>query len=249
MNALVQKAGRFVARGVSRSVLPAVQETIISVGFDDCPASAIETALPLMEAEGWRATIYVACGLCDTENHLGKHMSLSDVVEVHKRGHEIADHTFSHMSANDVDIDVYLQDIEKNQHTLEALGLPRSRHFAYPLGHLSPALKRAVSERFLTCRGVLTPLGPKQDANLLKATRVYSGERFQEALSQIEAAKQTPKWLNFFTHDVRENPSEFGCTPEEFQELVAAVKDSGLRVMTVADAYDAIQKQRVSNDI
>ena len=176
-------------------------------------------------------------------------MSLSDVVEVHKRGHEIADHTFSHMSANDVDIDVYLQDIEKNQHTLEALGLPRSRHFAYPLGHLSPALKRAVSERFLTCRGVLTPLGPKQDANLLKATRVYSGERFQEALSQIEAAKQTPKWLNFFTHDVRENPSEFGCTPEEFQEFVAAVKDSGLRVMTVADAYDAIQKQRVSNDI
>jgi len=96
MNALVQKAGRFVARGVSRSVLPAVQESIISVGFDDCPASAIETALPLMEAEGWRATIYVACGLCDSENHLGKHMSLSDVVEVHKRGHEIADHTFSH---------------------------------------------------------------------------------------------------------------------------------------------------------
>lgn len=249
MNALVQKASRFVARGVSRSVLPTVQESIISIGFDDCPASAIETALPMLEAEDWRATIYVACGLCDTVNHLGKHMSLSDVVEVHKRGHEIADHTFSHMSANDVNIDAYLEDIEKNQQTLEALGLPRSRHFAYPLGHMSPALKRDVSERFLTCRGVITPFGPKQDANLLRATRVYSGHRYQEALNQIEAAKHTPKWLNFFTHDVRENPSEFGCTPKEFQEFVTAVKDSGLRVMTVANAYDAIQKQGVSNDI
>ena len=151
MNQLVQKASRFIARGVSRSVLPALQESIISFGFDDCPSSAIETGLPFLEAEGWHATIYVACGLCDTENHLGKHMSLSDIVKIHERGHEIADHTFSHVSSNDVSTDEYLADIEKNQKTLEALGLPRSQHFAYPLGHVSPALKRQISERFFTC--------------------------------------------------------------------------------------------------
>ncbi len=249
MNELVHKASRFIARGVSRSILPALQESIISFGFDDCPSSAIETALPLLEAQGWRATIYVACGLCDTENHLGKHMSLSDVVNVHERGHEIADHTFSHISSNDVNIDAYLADIEKNQTTLEALGLPRSQHFAYPLGHVSPALKKQIGERFLTARGVLTSNQAEQDANLLKAARIYSGERFQAALEQIETAKQKPRWLNFFTHDVRENPSHFGCTPGEFQVIVTAVKSSGLRVMTVKDAYNTIQKEGVSNDL
>jgi len=198
----VYKAKRFIARGTSCSILPDLKESIISFGFDDCPLSPLQTALPLLEAEGWRATIYIACGLCDTENHF---------------------------------------DIEKNQDTLEGLGLPRSRHFAYPLGHVSPALKRAVSERFLTSRGVLSPTHPKQDSNLLKAARIYSGKSLQDALRQIELAKNTPIWLNFFTHDVRENPSQFGCTPSEFQTVVNAVKDSGLRVMTVDKAYRAIQ--------
>jgi len=237
----VYKAKRFIARGTSCSILPDLKESIISFGFDDCPLSPLQTALPLLEAEGWRATIYIACGLCDTENHLGKHMCLSDVVDVYERNHEIADHTFSHISANDLTIEEYLDDIEKNQDTLEGLGLPRSRHFAYPLGHVSPALKRAVSERFLTSRGVLSPTHPKQDSNLLKAARIYSGKSLQDALRQIELAKNTPIWLNFFTHDVRENPSQFGCTPSEFQTVVNAVKDSGLRVMTVDKAYRAIQ--------
>jgi len=244
MSELVYKASRFVSRGVSRSVLPELNESIVSFGFDDCPASAIETALPLLEAEGWRATIYVACGLCGTENHLGVHMSLDDVVDVHGRDHEIADHTFSHLSTNDVSTRAYLADVERNQTALQKLGLPRSRHFAYPFGHVSPSLKSALRRRFKTLRGVLTPTNTSQDANLLNAARVYSGDRFQSALKQIEIAKTKPQWLNLFTHDVRENPSEFGCTVEEFQTIVTAVRNSGLRVMTVDDAYRTIIKRR-----
>lgn len=244
MKEILHKTQRFIARGTSRSLLPELTTSIISFGFDDCPLSPIQTALPMLEAEDWRATIYVACGLCETDNHLGKHMSLSDVVDVHARNHEIADHTFSHLSSNDVTTEDYLADIEKNQKTLEGLGLPRSRHFAYPLGHVSPALKRAVGERFKTSRGVLTPTNPKQDTNLLKAVRVYSGQRLEQALEQIETAKTTPIWLNLFTHDVRENPSDFGCTPAEFQTIVKAVKASGLPVMTVDGAYRTIESIR-----
>jgi len=240
MSEALNKISRFLSRGVSRSVLPELSESIISFGFDDCPASAIETALPMLEAEGWRATVYVACGLCETENHLGRHMSLTDIVDVHKREHEIADHTFSHLSSHDVSTDEYVMDIEKNQKALKKLGLPRSRHFAYPYGHVSPSLKRALSKRFHTLRGVLSPSNSSQDANLLKAVRVYSGERLKAALQQIESAKTRPLWLNLFTHDVRQNPSNFGCTPEEFQSIVSAVKDSGLRVMTVDNAYRSI---------
>lgn len=240
MSQIIHKATRFLSRGVSRSVLPGLNESIISFGFDDCPASAIETALPMLEAEDWRATVYVACGLCETENHLGRHMSLSDIVDVHKRDHEIADHTFSHLSSNDATPDEYVRDIEQNQNALKRLGLPRSRHFAYPYGHVSPSLKRALRKRFQTLRGVLSPTNTSQDANLLNAVRVYSGERLEAAMQHIETAKTQPQWLNLFTHDVRQNPSDFGCTPEEFQSIIAAIKESGLRVMTVDNAYRSI---------
>ena len=244
MSELLFKASRLISRGVSRSILPDLDESIISFGFDDCPSSAIETALPMLEAEDWRATVYVACGLCETENHLGRHMSLADIVDVHERGHEIADHTYSHVSPDDVSVSGYVEDIDKNQKTLTDLGLPLSRHFAYPYGHVSPALKKALKNKFETLRGVKSPRNPKLDANLLNAARVYSGERLQAALEMIEASKTTPQWLNLFTHDVRDNPSDFGCTPEEFQTIVTAIKKAGLRVMTVDDAYCTLTKRR-----
>lgn len=243
MSEVLHKASRFLSRGVSRAILPELDASIISFGFDDCPASAIETALPILEAEGWRATIYVACALCGTENHLGIHMSFEDIIKVHERDHEIADHTFSHISSNDVSTRAYIADVERNQKALRKLGLPRSRHFAYPFGHVSPSLKKALRKRFKTLRGVLTPISTSQDANLLNAARVYSGEPIDSALRKIEIAKTKPQWLNFFTHDVRKNPSDFGCTPEEFETIVKAVRDSGIRVMTVDDAYRTIEKR------
>ena len=241
---LAYKASRFLSRGVSRSILPELGESIISFGFDDCPASAIETALPMLEAEGWRATIYVACGLCGIENHLGTHMSLEDIVAVHGRDHEIADHTFSHVSPNNLSTRAYMADIERNQKALKKLGLPGSRHFAYPFGHVSPSLKKSLRKRFKTSRGVMTAVNTTQDANLLNAARIFTGERYEAALRQIEIAKTKPQWLNLFTHDVRENPSEFGCTPDEFRTIVNAVQDSGIRVMTVDEAYRTIIKRR-----
>ncbi len=245
MSELVHKASRFISRGVSRALLPELNASIISFGFDDCPASAIETALPILEAEGWRATVYVSVGLCGTENHLGVHMKTEDILDVHEHGHEIADHTYSHISSNNVGTREYIADVERNQKALTKLGLPRSRHFAYPFGHVSPSLKQALGKQFHTLRGVLSPTHATQDANLLNAVRIYSGSRLQDALNQIERAKSKPIWLNLFTHDVRQNPSEFGCTPEEFQKIVKAVKESGLRVMTVDDAYRTIEKRKL----
>ena len=79
-----------------------------------------------------------------------------------------------------------------------------------------------------------------QDANLLWATRVYSNDTIELVLERIETAKKTPHWLHLYTHDVRENPSQFGCSIYDFRTVVNAVKESGLRVMTVDQAYETI---------
>jgi peptidoglycan/xylan/chitin deacetylase (PgdA/CDA1 family) len=169
-------------------------------------------------------------------------MSLSDIVHVHERGHEIADHTFSHLSAHDATVESFLADIDKNQAALKALGLPPSRHFAYPFGHVTPALKQSLSEIFETSRGVVNSKGASQDAHLLNAVRVYSEPDLDIALRKIDSAKISPQWLHLYTHDIRENPSDFGCTPDDFQAIVSAVDKAGFRVMTIDAAYRAIHQ-------
>lgn len=231
---------RFAARYTDKSLLPDLQQSIITFSFDDCPKTAMTVGLPMLEAEGWRATIYVACGLCDTTNHLGLHISEADLIDVHQREHEIADHTYSHLSATDVDQETYLADIHRNQERLKELGLPKSRHFAYPFGHATPRLKRTLATTFKTMRGVMAPHDQTQDGRLLKAVRVYSNDSIELALDEIAAAGTEPKWLHLFTHDIRENPSHFGCTPDDFRRVVMAVAASGLPVMTVDKAYRAI---------
>jgi len=243
MKVIKDKVLRRLARIVSKSTLPAPEKSIVSFSFDDCPASAIQTALPMLEAENWAATIYVACGLCETENHLGMHMSQDDIVTVHARGHEIADHTFSHLSPTDVNIETFIADIERNQTILKSLGIPQSQHFAYPYGHVTPALKSALRTRFSTLRGVISPNSPIQDANLLNAMRIYSGSHIETAITQIGKLSETPQWLHLFSHDVRDNPSDFGCTAIDFQRVISAVKASGARVMTVDQAYRDIRQK------
>ncbi|WP_427450035.1 polysaccharide deacetylase family protein [Litorimonas sp. WD9-15] len=227
-----------------RSILPVPTEgPIVSFSFDDCPCSAIDTALPMLEAEDWKATIYVAVGLCDTVNHLGPHISRDDIVDLHKRGHEIGDHTYSHINAKGLDATKYMADVERNQRALKDLGLPPSENFAFPFGDVTNVIKKELRHKFSTLRGVLPPQNSRMDANFLPAIPIYSGQTEDTALREIANLQQSQIWLNLFTHDVRENPSPFGCKIDTFQDIVAAVKQSGARVMTVRDAYRTVKSE------
>ena len=42
-------------------------------------------------------------------------------------------------------------------------------------------------------------------------------------------------WLIFYTHDVRPNPSQYGCTPELFEFAVSHAAHSGSRILTVEE--------------
>jgi hypothetical protein len=56
-------------------------------------------------------------------------------------------------------------------------------------------------------------------------------------LEQIEEAVRRRGWLHFFTHDVSEIPSLYGCTPEHLDIVVQAAVAAGCDVVTVGEAY------------
>ena len=235
-------ARRVVKYRAQRKLAFKHDKPIVSFSFDDCPRSVMETALPLLENRSWRGTIYAAMGLCGTTNHLGLHMSCEDMKAVHKAGHHVDGHTYSHVSARSVSTQDFLTDIEQNKAVFSELGLPSPRTFAYPYGEVTLETKRALSRKFPLLRGIHSPHGATSlDLNQTASQRLYSGSDFERCLEAIENLKHTPIWLILFTHDVRENPSAFGCTPSDFEKVVKAVETSGAEVLPVSEALTKLQ--------
>jgi len=237
---------RLVPFQARRVLKPRLERPIVSFSFDDCPKSVIENAIKPFEQENWRSTIYIAMGLCGTTNHLGLHMNKHDVIALHKNGHEIADHTFNHIDAVQHSTATVLADIEKNQNSLSDLGLPKSKTFAYPYGQVTAELKSILSAMFKGSRGIRSREHHEDiDLNQIRSNRIYAGADFEKVMGQISRISDKPGWLPIFTHDVRDNPSKFGCTPEQMLSVIEAVKQSGAQVLTMADA---IEKMELAHD-
>ena len=233
---------RIVPHQERRPLKPRLERPIVSFSFDDCPKSVIEHAIKPFEQENWRSSVYVAMGLCGITNHLGLHMNGDDIKSLHENGHEIADHTFSHIDAFRHSTAEMLEDIQKNQASLNALGLPKSKSFAYPYGQVTPELKSTLSTMFIGSRGIRSREYDEDiDLNQIRSNRLYAGADFEKIMSQISRIKDKPGWLPIFTHDIRDNPSIFGCTPEQMKQVIKAVKQSGAQVLTMADAVEQME--------
>jgi len=226
-----------------RPLEPKAVRPIVSFSFDDCPKSVIENAIKPLEQENWRSSVYIAMGLCGITNHLGLHMDAADVTALHSSGHEIGDHTFSHIDAEQHNIADYLVDIDKNQAALNAIDVPKSKTFAYPYGQVTRALKQKLGVSFKGSRCIRgRECHEYVDLNQIRANRLYARADFNKLLDKISRIDPNkPGWLPIFTHDVRENPSPFGCTPKQMLKVIKAVKESGAQVLTMAEAIDTLE--------
>ena len=70
----------------------------------------------------------------------------------------------------------------------------------------------------------------------LRGNPVYSWRPLARTRQLIDRNAEEKGWLIFYTHDVCESPSRYGCTPEDFREVVSYAVSSGARVMPVRDA-------------
>ena len=54
-------------------------------------------------------------------------------------------------------------------------------------------------------------------------------------------------WLIFYTHDVSERPSPYGCTPEKLRFVVRRAKEIGASILPVGTVVDKLLATQVSN--
>jgi len=114
-------------------------------------------------------------------------------------------------------------EIDRNGAMLTELLGERPANFAYPFGGISQTAKAAAHCHFASCRGTGRGLNRGTvDLADLRSTSLYARDFDRDRLcGLIDEAKAQAAWLIFFTHDVAEQPSDFGCTPKQFDAIVA----------------------------
>lgn len=239
---LVSRVNRQWARFAGRDPMPLqLDHAIVSFTFDDFPKSAASHGASLLEKHGWTGTYYASAGYAGGITHHGDMFDPGDLSRLTSAGHEIACHTYEHLDCATASLREVMQSVERNARALAAMGVESElASFAYPYGEARPEVKRALGSRFASLRGVRPGINRGgADRHLLRAVPIDGGEAgIERAIEAAEALVQAPGWLVFYTHDIQDRPTEWGCTPEQFAAVCDAVERSGARVSTMAQALE-----------
>lgn len=216
----------------------------VSLCFDDFPQSAARTAAPMIERCDWRATWYVSGGFMGgREPEYGKMFEAEDLQLLRRNGHDFGCHTYDHINCRNASAEELAAQIQKSEAFLAKQEITDPSSFAFPFGAADLSAKRVISDTGMALRGVKpgTNRG-RVDLNMLKACGLQDNEGgTARALRELEALKEQPGWLIIFTHDVRETPSPWGVTPQDYALLLDAVEHSGAEVVTVGDMVKRLE--------
>jgi peptidoglycan/xylan/chitin deacetylase (PgdA/CDA1 family) len=241
---LVEQGRQFVNRTLAcRKVPSRFSRPIVSFTFDDFPRSAYNLGGTILNQFGIKGTYYVAMSLMGTRDVQGEHFHAEDLEHVVNHGHELGCHTFHHFSCSAHSPEECERSVQQNQEQLEEV-LPgyKLRQFSFPFGHVSPTVKKAFGARFTSCRGIYSGINHEQiDLNLLLANRLYERIPMAQVEQLIEKNTAQRGWLVFYTHDIQDHPSPYGCNSQYFERAVQRAMDSGAEVLTISEAISRLQ--------
>lgn len=227
----------------SRPFKVQLQRPIVSCTFDDFAASAWHVGGPVMAAREALGTYYACGGLLGSVLSDIPLANADDLQATHDAGHEIGCHTRDHVCLQGTTAREIEHQFTSNQKVVESL-LPgyQMRTFAYPYGATGLVGKRATSRRFEAARGVWRGINHgKVDLMQLRTHSVpEAGRDLAAARELVGQTKRLNGWLVLYTHDVTENPSEGGCTPEQLATVLDVARDAGCDLLPVCEALTVV---------
>lgn len=212
---------------------------ILSISFDDFPASAAETGAAILESHGARGTFYAAAGLANADGPSGRNYAPAHVARLAAAGHEIGCHSFGHNDAAQRNVFDTLQDIAKNRDALAAFGARSPRTHAYPYGETTNRLKDGLPPRFTCARGILPGMNVGQvDLAQLHAYPLFGDNWLRAMQSTLKRAAKRNAWVIGFTHDVSDAPSAWGTRAGDLDAFLQTARTLGFTVLPVSVALE-----------
>jgi peptidoglycan/xylan/chitin deacetylase (PgdA/CDA1 family) len=227
----------------SRTVAMRNRRAIVSFTFDDFPQSAVVNGARLLEDHGALGTFYLTGSYCGRVIDGIPQYCEKDLAALVAAGHEIGCHTFNHRRVSTLSAVELSRELDLNA-TFAARHLPgiALRTFAYPFGDVSFAATMRLQSRFAGSRSIEPGFNSRSaDLGRLRSVQLYDRLVSAEEVSNIinQAVARTA-WLIFFTHDVTQSPSSFGCTPSLFEHAIKFAIAAGAEVRPMLAAIEAV---------
>jgi len=247
-------AGRAV--GGENFMWPAPFRAALSLTFDDARASQLDVALPILDANGVKATFYVSIDPMEKR--------LADWRAVVAAGHEIGNHTMTHpcsvnfaWSRGNALEDYTLARIEKEitdaDAAIESLLGVRPRTFAYPCGQKfvgrgedTVSYVPFVAKRFVAGRGAYDEQPNAPDAFDLAQAFGHDADHptLSEQKARLDRALDCGGWIILFAHDVAAPNTPHAFATDVLEGVIDYARDSGFWIGTVAAIGEYIRNTR-----
>lgn len=214
---------------------------LVTFTFDDVPETALTHGATLLRQAGIAGTFYLAAGLLGRRTPDWTVIGADGVRALREAGHEIGCHTYSHAEAPYLDDAAVLAEVERNRAGLaEIVPSLRLENFAFPYGTGSMASKRALAGRFRSSRGIVPGINVGEvDLQLLKAYPLVDALLSRDVIDRVfDVALARTGWVIFYTHDVSDWPSPFGCRPELLAYAIEAAAKRGIAGVTISEGLD-----------
>jgi peptidoglycan/xylan/chitin deacetylase (PgdA/CDA1 family) len=221
-----------------------LQRPIVSLTFDDGALSHHEVALPALRAAGLAGTFYLTSEYLDAKGR-PPFMTTRMAEDLRDAGMEIGGHTATHPHLSQVDADQLEVELVDSKRELERRLHVRVEDFASPFGDTNRTVRRRIMANYASHRTTSDGTNRRDDMDLsqLHAWLIEPTTTVAKVLEWLDAAREEKSWLIIVFHDIERHPSEYGTTPQRFQQIIDAVAESGLAVLTVSAARAEIVPQ------
>ncbi len=212
-------------------------QPVLSITFDDFPASAADAGARVLERHGARGTYYAASGMAGVDGPSGAGYTPADIQRLVAAGHEIGCHSSTHADCAQRDIFATLHDLARNRDALMAMGAPAPGSHAFPYGETSKTMKDNLPPRFMSARGILPGINSGHgDLTQLRAFPLFGDGGMQRVHAALKVAAKRKAWVIGFTHDVSDTPSAWGTRADELDALLTDAHRLGFVILPVTAA-------------
>ena len=110
--------------------------------------------------------------------------------------------------------------------------------FAYPFGYGSLLRKRQLKAEFQSCRSIVPGINSDSvDLQFLRAMPLIDRHIDREGVERaFDQAQTNNGWLIFYTHDIADRPSPYGCSPDLLDHALKAASRRKIPVLNMVEA-------------
>lgn len=229
---------------------PTFAAGMVSITFDDGTSSSYQNAFPVLKQYGYKGTFYLNAGWLNTSGY----MSSTQVKALATNGQEIGSHLYHHSDIAQIDVATLQSELSGNKTSLQSIlgsQYPISS-FASPYGSFTSSKVDTIMNYATSHRDTDGMFNTKAnlDVRQIHAKLVTSSTSVATIQSWLTEAKNNKEWLVLVYHNIASSSANqssdvapYNVTPTNFSKHMAAVKNSGLTVNTVAGALSTLSKQ------